>query len=324
MKEKTSRLAFITIFILFIASLTWAIISNYEKISIKKIAPEQAKIATEKFVNENLMPDGSSVTIDEITEENSLYKININLDNGQIVESYLTLDGKIFFPQGFSMLKEEKKETPPVVADNIIKSDIPKIELFVMSHCPFGLQMEKGILPVINTLKDKIDFELKFVDYSMHGEKELNEELQQYCIQKTSPEKLNSYLSCFLGSGDSDACLANVNLDKTKNDLKNCIAETDEEYKITYNFKNNLNFSGQFPGINIYKEDNTKYNIAGSPSLIINESEVNSKRNPAALLATVCAAFNEAPEECKTELSSAPPSSGFGYGKGNDSGADCN
>lgn len=326
MKEKFSRIALIAITVLFVGSLTWAISSNYGKNSVRKIAPEQAKAATEKFVNENLMPAGSSVTIDEIVREGSLYKVNINLGEGQMVESYLTLDGKTFFPQGFPTLEEAEEVTgaTPVAADNVIKSDKPKVELFVMSHCPYGLQMEKGILPVINTLKDKIDFELKFVDYAMHGEKELQEQLSQYCIQKNSPEKLNTYLSCFLGSGESDTCLAQVGLNKDKGDLKDCIAETDEEYKTTYNFENNLNYSGQFPEFAINKEDNVKYNVAGSPTLIINEGEVNSKRDSASLLATVCSAFNEAPEECNTSLPSSSPSAGFGYGTGSDSGAACN
>lgn len=324
MKEKKSKILFLTITVLFVASLAWAIISNYGSGSVKKLNPEQAKAATEKFVNENLMPAGSSVTIDEIIEEGSLYKLKINLGGGQTVESYLTLDGKTFFPQGFPMVKEQSNETENIVDENIIKSDKPKVELFVMSHCPYGTQIEKGILPVINTLKDKIDFELKFVDYAMHGEKELNEQLTQYCIQKTSPEKLNSYLSCFLGTGESESCLSNIGLDKTKSDLKNCITETDEEYKVTYNFENNLNFNGQFPSFDVNKDDNLKYNVAGSPTLVINEGEVNSRRDSSSLLATICASFNEAPEECDTELPSSTPSAGFGYGTGSDSNASCN
>ena len=32
-------------------------------------------------------------------------------------------------------------------------------------------------------LKDKIDFELKFVYYAMHGEEEIDEQLRQHCIE---------------------------------------------------------------------------------------------------------------------------------------------
>lgn len=53
-----------------------------------------------------------------------------------------------------------------------------------MSHCPYGLQMEKGIIPVVETLGDSIDFQVKFCDYAMHGQTELDEQVLQYCIMK--------------------------------------------------------------------------------------------------------------------------------------------
>jgi len=49
-----------------------------------------------------------------------------------------------------------------------------------MSYCPYGTQIEKGILPVINALGNKIKFSLKFVDYAMHGKKEIDENSRQY------------------------------------------------------------------------------------------------------------------------------------------------
>jgi len=73
------------------------------------------------------------------------------------------------------------------------KKDVPEVELFVMSHCPYGTQMEKGILPVVELLGDKIDFKIRFVYYAMHGEKEVNEEARQYCIQKEQKDKFISY-----------------------------------------------------------------------------------------------------------------------------------
>ena len=78
------------------------------------------------------------------------------------------------------------------------KSDKPNVELFVMSHCPFGTQAEKGIIPVVNLLKNKINFSVKFVDYSMHGKSEIDENTLQYCIQKEESKKYIPYLTCFL------------------------------------------------------------------------------------------------------------------------------
>ena len=41
------------------------------------------------------------------------------------------------------------------------KSDKPLVELFVMAYCPYGTQAEKGLIPVIELLGDKIDASIK-------------------------------------------------------------------------------------------------------------------------------------------------------------------
>ena len=71
---------------------------------------------------------------------------------------------------------------------------------------------------------------------------------------------------------------------------------------------------GSYPAFNIYKDDNAKYNVAGSPTLIINGAEAQSDRDSASLLKTICSAFNNAPKECDTKLSATAPSAGFGSG----------
>ena len=38
-----------------------------------------------------------------------------------------------------------------------------KLEFYVMSKCPFGTQVEKGIKPVIDEIGDYIDFHLEFI-----------------------------------------------------------------------------------------------------------------------------------------------------------------
>ncbi len=58
-----------------------------------------------------------------------------------------------------------------------------------MAYCPYGTQEEKGILPVVNTLNNKIDFKVKFCDYAMHGKQEIDEQLNQYCIETEQADK---------------------------------------------------------------------------------------------------------------------------------------
>lgn len=295
------------------------------------IGPEAAKAKAEKFINENLMQAGSKVTIKEAVEENDLYKITVVMQSGQEIPAYMTKDGKKFFPQVLDVAEVEKQNAeknsePAAEADSaaavVEKSDKPKVELFVMSYCPYGTQIEKGIIPAVEALGDKIDFTLKFCDYAMHGKKELDEQLTQRCIQQEGLGKLIAYLKCFLKAGDSGSCLKEADIDNSK--LQSCVSETDKQYKVTEKFDDKSTWvSGQFPTFDVYKQDNEKYGVKGSPSLVINGRQADSGRDSASLLKVICSAFNSQPEECNQTLSSTSPSAGFGEGAGSDSGGGC-
>ncbi len=290
----------------------------------KVLTVDEAKAEAEEFINENLMNPGASATVTEIAEEGDLYKIMVDVGADEDVESYISRDGKKFFPSVFDIEEIEnqaseqkaKEEAASAQANmELEKTETPKIELFVMSHCPYGTQIEKGILPVVKTLGNKIDFKLKFCDYAMHGKKELDEQLNQYCIQKNEPSKLLPYLECFLGEGDGQGCLASAGVDVSQ--LNSCVSATDKEYKVTEQFNDKSTWrGGTYPAFDVYAEDNAKYGVGGSPSLVINGKVVSAARDSASLLNTICGAFSETPEECSTELSSTSPAPGFGFGSG--------
>lgn len=290
----------------------------------KTISTELAKTKAEEFVNNFLMQTGSKATIKDITTEYGLYKLSVDITS-DVVESYMTKDGKLFFPQALNVdeVTAAKAGTAAAGTDSEAaaapsatvtkKSDKPVVELFVMSYCPYGTQMEKGILPVLSTLGNKVDFQLKFNSYAMHGEKELTENLLQYCIQKEQPTKLSAYLTCFLAdSSMSAACLDKAGVNK--NTVNSCVTKTDKDFKVMANFTSKTGYQGSYPGFDVQKADNDKYNVGGSPTLIINGQDIQSGRDSASLLATICGAFNNAPSECSAKLSSASPSAGFGTG----------
>ena len=112
--------------------------------------------------------------------------------------------------------QESAEQNQAATIADIPKAERASVELFVMSHCPYGTQMEKGILPAIEALGDKVDFGLKFCDYAMHGQKEIDEQLNQHCIQKNQPDKLASYLNCFLEKGEGDKCLGDTGINISK------------------------------------------------------------------------------------------------------------
>lgn len=208
----------------------------------------------------------------------------------------------------------------------VTKSDKPVVELFVMSYCPYGLQMEKAFLPVWNLLKNKADFSVKFVSYSMHGQKELNENTRQYCIQAEQPDKYANYLNCFFTAGANDGseanyskCLTTAGVNVAK--LNACVSSTDNKFGITakYNDKSTW-LNGNYPVYPIYSDLNDKYGVQGSPTLVINGVQAEANRTPEAVKTAICAAFNNAPSECSQKLSATSVVAGFGAGAGANTG----
>jgi len=279
----------------------------------KYLSANQVKDKFTKFLSDQKSP----YTVDSALEKET-YLYELQLKSGdQKFPIIVSKDGKYAF-QGVIELDKKVEEEKPA---EIKKSSKPVVELFVMSHCPYGTQAEKGILPVWDILKDKIDFSIKFVDYAMHGKTELDEQLRQYCINKEFSNQYPSYLKCFLENGKSDTCMNGIDSQK----LALCISETDTAYKITANFEAKAGYKGDYPSFDIYKEENNKYGVQGSPTLVINGVVAGSNRDPKSLLATVCSAFETQPEECKNELSSETPAPGFGSGTTqNSTDASCN
>lgn len=270
-----------------------------------------AKVLAEKFINENLLGQGMTASIENIVEEGGLYKISLDV-SGQAATSYLTKDGKLFFTQALDIAEIEKQAADAKKQAETVKSDKPEVELFVMSYCPYGTQMEKGILPVLGALGDKINFLLKFVGYAMHDKKEVDENTRQYCIQKEQNDKLSGYLTCFLKAGDATGCIASTGVDNAK--LANCVSAADAQFSITKNFNDKNSWSGQYPPFDINKADNEKYSVQGSPTLVINGTTVSTQRDPASILQAICSAFNNQPTECLNQLSAEQPAAGFGEG----------
>jgi hypothetical protein len=275
------------------------------------------------FINNNLLQQGMTATYVKGTVSHGMYNLTISV-NGREGNILVSGDGKLLFvypPLDMSKSIPTQQNNQQNQQQEIPKTDKPNVTLFVMSYCPFGTQIEKGIIPVIKTLGDKINFNVEFVYYAMHGEKELKENMLQVCIQKEYKDKYLDYLECFLDKGDSQGCIAKMGFDNAT--LTKCMNDLDKEYNITamYNDKSTW-LSGRFPLFPVYNADNQKYKVQGSPTLVINGVTVQSGRDSESLLQTICSAFTNPPAECNTTLSSTTPSPGFGYeGTGTDSGS---
>jgi hypothetical protein len=269
----------------------------------KILNPEQAKVAAEKFINENLLPSNIKATVKSAVLEGDVYNISLNV-SGKDYTSYMTRDGAKFFQSGIdtasfaqeNAASQASQDQTQAQAQNVPvpKTDKPKVELFVMTYCPYGLQAEKGFLPAIQALGSKIDAKIRFIHYFMHGDKETQETYNQVCIREQQAAKYYSYLQCFTVEGDSAKCQTQAKIDGAK--LKSCLAAKAKD---------------------LYKVDSVlsqQYSVSGSPTLMINGVQSSAGRDAASYLAGICDAFKNKPAECSKKLSSAAPASGFGAG----------
>ena len=285
------------------------------------LSPQQAAEKAINFLNQNILQEGMEASLIEVVENNGLYKMKTNI-NGQELDLYISSNGKLLFTQFIDLESEpESNEEGEEKSQEIPKQDVPDVKLFVMSYCPYGLQAQKMFLPVYDLLKDKAKMKVYFVNYIMHEKQEIDENLRQYCIQEEEKEKYGDYLSCFVKEGDFESCLSEANIDKAK--LSQCISDTDTEYNITANYENKDTWlNGNFPLFDVQKELNEKYEVRGSPTVVINDQVVSiNPRSPEKFKETICQAFTTEPEECSQELSSEALTPGFGEGSSSDGGS---
>ncbi|MDO8529401.1 MAG: hypothetical protein Q7S18_01910 [bacterium] len=299
-KNKTSVIAVLVLAVLIAGSYAYKLRSG------GALSESAIKEKIEAYVKGNLVKPGTDIKITKVETEGGLYKITLTAGTQEIV-SYATKDGKKFFPQALDVDGQAAVagDSAPKVAEASVKKDVPDVELFVMSYCPYGLQAEKGLLPVIQKLGSKVNFKLEFVDYTLHGKKEFDENLNQYCIQKEEAGKLKDYLNCFTQSGDSGQCLTEAKVSKPKIDA--CVSATDKSLGLTQKFDSNTSN----PPFEVNKDTNDKYGVQGSPTLVINGTVIETGRDSASMLKAVCSAFNNKPDECNATLSSDTPAAGF-------------
>ncbi len=265
------------------------------------------------FINTNLKsPDLPALNATDTKEVSGVYEFKLEADKEIKGTVYATKDGSLLFVQYINLdEKAAGEEQAAQPAKPVEKADKPNVKLFVMSYCPFGLQAEKMYLPVYELLKDKADMGIFYVDYLMHGEKELLQNINQYCIQKDQLDKFVSYMTCFVANGDHDKCAKDASVDLAK--LKLCFNETDKEFGLTKEFDSSKE---QFPKFPLHTDLCKQYNVLGSPTVVINGVEADiSPRSPEKFKQVICDAFNTKPSECDTKLSETAASTGIGAGE---------
>ena len=281
------------------------------------VPPEECGKAVILYVNNNIAKVDSPATLISVTETSGIYQIAARWGESN-VNFYATKDCNRLFT-GIYNLKANLTPTPasspkpttspkpatsPTPIPEPVKSSRPSTELFVMSFCPFGVQAENAMGPVVDLLGTKSDIRVRFIATvsgdtvdsvkSLHGMAEAKEDLRQLCIMKMYPDIYWDYLNlmntqCYPGWQNATllaSCQKNVTTSLDITNIETCatgsegIALLRADEAITQNLK-----------------------VTGSPTLIMNGQKYVGQRTAEAYKQAICARFETPPAECNVNLS---------------------
>ena len=251
------------------------------------------------YINENLVRPGTEASLVSVNDLGDVYEI-ITLYMGERIPVYATKDGKYIFMTMINMSESTEEKGG---CESIPKAEEPQLEAFVVSYCPFGLQMERVLSEIVKNIPEAANYiKVRYIGsiedgkiYSMHGEKEAEENLRQICIREEYSEKFWDYVSCFIKSGDYSECLKDVGI--SEGEINDCMENRGLDYaEVDFELMNT-------------------YNIRGSPTLVLNGIVVDEfefgGRSAEAVKEALCCGFSEKPGFCETKLTEEQASTGF-------------
>lgn len=260
--------------------------------------------AAEKLITYLNSRTGGGVELVSSEEDGSLYKVMVSYQ-GDEIPVYVTRDGEYFVQGVVPIASSESTSNTNTQATEVQKSDKPKVELFIWSYCPYGVQAQGPLAEVAKLLGEYADFEAVLY-YDGHGAYETQQNKIQACIQELYPDNYWNYAAGFVtdiypkcGSSrdidcdktDSIKLMKSLGISSTK--VMDCVESQGADL------------------IAEHASRATEYGVTGSPTLVINGVKVNTARTAEAFKTAVCDAFNTAPEECSETLdSSAATASG--------------
>jgi hypothetical protein len=275
----------------------------------KELTAEQAGAKVLELANNNFFKDKNAKLLGKPSQKSGLYEVSLSVGEANFM-FYLTKDGKrIIFPDGIAEVAlieaPPKRETPK---EAMLRSDIPSVELYVMSLCPYGVKALKEIIPAVNKFGEKIDFKVKYIVTvkgetlndveSLHGIDEVKENLRQAAIMKLYPDKFGQYLDKI----NDKFCVISCGAVKLDDYWKEAASGLQMDTAAIESFANSKE------GIELLKQheqEAKKYEVSASPTLVINGVKSESIYGGAQITQlAVCSAFTVAPQECQSIASS--------------------
>jgi len=167
-KENLFIIAVVVVGVLIVGAVFF---TRYQKSPVCVVGNGQQKISSSeisdkviKYVNENILKGSASASVAGVSEENGLYKIKLKIQENEF-DSYATLDGRFFFPEGMNM---EESKTPAVEKGKTIANfsvtkeeickdgDKPIVYFFGSQSCPHC----KWEHPIVEKVAEKFNNEI--------------------------------------------------------------------------------------------------------------------------------------------------------------------
>lgn len=253
-----------------------------------------------------------NLTLNSIKEVSGVYEVDLNYQ-GKVVPTYITKDGKNVISSLTSITPTTSSSNSNTQQANIPKTDKPVVELYVFAYCPYGLQMEKAILPVLNLFGNQITPSIRYIG-DMHDPQgcsgsacfEKTETERQLCIEKNYPTKYLSYISAFASNSAIGSCSGDATC------LAPLISSIYSTLGIDSNTINSCMTSEGDSLFNAEVQNSQSVGVSGSPTLIINGVNAQADRSPESIKGVICSAFNNVPSACSQTLDTNQASPGFG------------
>jgi len=301
-----------------------------KKPALEVISAQDAGQKVVNYINNNLLKDApDKVSFKDASEISGVYKVTFSYQ-GADNEVYVTADGKLMFPamQGVPVNIDQAPAnpssntgTPKKTCEELKKADKSSLDAFVVSNCPYGLQMQRILAEVIKNIPTFAqNIKVRYIGEvsgdkitSMHGDTEAQENLRQICLREET-DKYWSYVNCYLKKGETSACLASTGVNTTN--LSACMSDASRGIKYA---KADFDLASQL-------------GVGGSPTLILNGETADEfsfgGRTADALKTLICCGSNEQSAICTTALSKDSAATSFsetyaGSGSGSTNDASC-
>jgi hypothetical protein len=162
-----------------------------------------------------------------------------------------------------------------------------KLQFYIMSQCPYGVQVLDGIIPALRQIGPWVDFKLDFIGdvqgdqlSSMHGENEVQGDIVELCTLKHAPTKWLDLFACWNKEdqslpGNWKPCAAQSQLDAATTDLiAACVDGPDGKALLKASF-----------------EKAKQNGASGSPTIQLNGAPWQGGRDERAFLVGICNAL---------------------------------